>query len=315
MVDEHEVICDYAPIIKILNEILGKPRSHNDSTGQISYDCPVCSYEIKELDHSDGKGNLEINYKLGVYKCWACSETHDTHGILRFLIKKHGTKKHLKRYDLLVPEDQSITKKQYSPVKLPKEFILFYTASDGIKLTHHYKRAMSYLRSRNVTDDLIKKYSMGFCYTGEYVDRIIIPSYDNEMDLNYFVARSYDTRTKMKYKNPEAEKEIIIWNEHLIDWDEPIYLVEGPFDSVFLPNSIPMLGKVLSEKLFSVIYEKAKKVIIVLDGDAWDDAEKLYHKLNGGRLLGKVWVVKLPIDKDIADLQGNLNNFEIKQID
>lgn len=315
MVDEHKDNSDFKAIVAILNDILGKPKNHNDSSGQMSYDCPVCSYEIKELDHSDGKGNLEINYKLGLYKCWACSETHGTRGGLRYFIKKHGTKKHLKKYDLLRPDDVNIGKKQYKPVKLPKEFILFYTASDGIKLTHHYKRAMSYLRNRNVTDDLIKKNIMGFCYSGEYADRIIIPSYDEEMDLNYFVARSYDTRTKLKYKNPEAEKEIIIWNEHLIDWGDTIYLVEGPFDSIFLPNSIPMLGKVMSERLFSMLYEKAKKIVIVLDGDAWDDAEKLYHKLNGGRLFGKIWIVKLPVDKDIADLQGNLNNFKIKQID
>ncbi len=314
MLDEHEVICDYKPIIKILNEILGKPCNHNDSTGQISYDCPVCSYEIKGLDHSDGKGNLEINYKQKVFKCWACGETHDTHGSLRYFIKKHGTKNHLKKYDLLVPDDQYITKKQYNPVRLPKDFILFYTASDGIKLTHHYKRAMSYLRSRNVTDDLIKKYSMGFCYTGEYADRIVIPSYDEEMNLNYFVARSYDTRTKLKYKNPEAEKEIIIWNEHLIDWDDTIYLVEGPFDSIFLPNSIPMLGKVISEKLFSVVYEKAKKIVIVLDPDAWENEEKLYYKLNGGRLFGNIYMIKLEGNNDIADLKGNLENYKPFQL-
>lgn len=315
MVDEHKVNSDFKSIVAILSDILGNPKNHNDSSGQISYDCPVCSYEIKELDHSDGKGNLEINYKLGLYKCWACSETHGTRGGLRYLIKKHGAKKHLKKYDLLRPDDVNIGKKEYKPVKLPKEFNLFYTASEGLKMTHHYKRAMSYLRSRNVTDELIKKYTMGFCYTGEYADRIIIPSYDDDMDLNFFIARSYDTRAKLKYKNPEAQKEIIIWNEHLIDWEDTIYLVEGPFDSIFLPNSIPMLGKVLSERLFSMIYEKAKKIVIVLDGDAYADGEKLYHKLNGGRLFGKIWIVRLPVDKDIADLQGKLNNFEIKQIE
>jgi len=173
---------------------------------------------------------------------------------------------------------------------------------------------MGYLRSRNITDDMIQRYHIGFCYTGEYASRIIIPSYDDNLDLNYFIARTYDERNKLKYKNPEAEKEAIIWNERLIDWDEPVYLVEGPFDSIFLPNSIPMLGKTLSEKLFTKLYEESQKIIIVLDGDAWENAKKIYSKLNGGRLFGKIWIIKLPIDKDIADLQGNLNNFEIKQL-
>jgi hypothetical protein len=47
----------------------------------------------------------------------------------------------------------------------------------------------------------------------------------------------------MKYKNPEVQKEIIIWNEYNIKWEDPVYIVEGAFDSIFLPNSVPMLGK------------------------------------------------------------------------
>jgi hypothetical protein len=119
----------------------------------------------------------------------------------------------------------------------------------------------------------------------------------------------------MKYKNPEAQKEILIFNEYLVNWDETIYLVEGAFDSIFIPNSIPMLGKFMSEYLFSVLYEKAKKIVIVLDPDAWADAEKLYHKLNCGKLMGKVWIVKLEGDKDIADLQGDLTDYKLKQLD
>jgi hypothetical protein len=70
---------DYLPIIEILEEILGEPHMHNDYKCQISFDCPVCSYDLKGLDEGDGKGNLEVNYRFGVYKCWACGETNNTH--------------------------------------------------------------------------------------------------------------------------------------------------------------------------------------------------------------------------------------------
>jgi len=92
-------------------------------------------------------------------------------------------------------------------------------------------------------------------------------------------------------------------------------LVEGVFDSIFLPNSIPMLGKYISDLLFKKIYETAKDVTIILDGDAWDDTEKLYHKINCGKLMGKVSVVRLPKDKDIADLQGNLTDYPEFKLD
>ena len=310
---EQEV--DFSGVIEILEDIFGDYKMHNDYRGQISFDCPVCSYDIKGLDHGDGKGNLEINYKHNVYKCWVCAESHETHGSLFKLIKKYGNPKQLKKYQLLKPEDVDAPKRVYKQIRLPKEFIPFKTASFGLKLTPQFKQAWNYIRSRNITDEMISKFNIGFCYQGPYENRIIIPSYDSNNNLNYFIARSYLTRTKMKYKNPEIDKESLIWNEHLINWDEPVYIVEGAFDSIFLDNSIPMLGKYMTQNLFNKLYNSSKKVIIVLDPDAWTDAERLYHKLNCGKLMGKVWIVKLEGDKDIADLKGDLSQYKIKQLD
>ena len=311
-----EANIDYVPIINILKEIFGRYRKHNRNKCQISFDCPVCSYDLKELDHGDGKGNLEINYEDRVYQCWACGESNGTRGGLRYLVSIYGNRKQLKLYDLFYPDDVPEKVKVKKPnAILPKEFIPFMSASEGLKSTHYYKQAKNYLNSRNISDEIIEKFNIGFCYQGEYVNRIIIPSYDENKKLNYFVGRSYETKPYIKYKNPEAEKEIIIWNEHLIDWDKPIYIVEGPFDCLFVPNSIPLLGKKMGDKLFDHLYEKAKEIVILLDGDAYDSAVKLYHKLNGGRLWGNVWVIKLPIDKDIADLRGDLTEYKQIQLD
>jgi DNA primase len=148
---------------------------------------------------------------------------------------------------------------------------------------------------------------------GEKSGRIIVPSFDSKGELNYYIARSWNPKSKMKYMNPEAEKEKIIFDEHLIDWDKNIYLVEGVFDAFFLPNSIPMLGKYISELLFTKIYTQATKdIIICLDGDAWKDAEKLYRELNGGSLYGRIKIVKLPVDKDVCDLKGQINEYYYK---
>ena len=76
-----------------------------------------------------------------------------------------------------------------------------------------------------------------------------------------------------------------------------------------------MLGKFMSEHLFKKLYDNAKKIIIILDPDAYGDQERLYHKLNCGKLMGKVWSLKLEGDKDIADIQGDISGYKIKQID
>lgn len=309
------VMTEYTPIIDILEDVLGEHRMHNDYKGQISFDCPVCSHEIKGLDDGDGKGNLEVNYKRGVYKCWSCAETHDTHGSIHKLIKRYGSPRQLKMYEILRPESEEDTKVVKKYVRLPKEFVSFNNVSLGLKLTHHYRQAVGYIKSRNITDEMITKYDIGFCYDGPYANRIIIPSYDTDGNLNYFIARSYLSKTKMKYKNPDIPKETIIWNEKLIDWSKRVFLVEGAFDSIFLNNSIPMLGKYISDLLYNKIYDNAESVCIVLDGDAWGDAERLYHKINCGKLMGKTYIVKLPKDKDIADLQGNLTDYPQFKLD
>ena len=68
---------DYKPIMDILTDIFGDYAMHNDYRFQISFDCPVCSHEIKGLDKGDGKGNLEINYKK-MYTSVGLVVTHTT---------------------------------------------------------------------------------------------------------------------------------------------------------------------------------------------------------------------------------------------
>ena len=293
-----------ALMVELLDGIFGKSKLHYPSKGQISYDCPVCSYDLKGMDKLDGKGNLEINYAQHVFKCWVCGETHNTKGHLGYLIDRYGKRKDKELYELIRPDEFKRVDKEYDELKLPKDFKL---ATDGNQYHIPFREMRNYLKRRGVTDEMIEKHQIGYSLEGDYAYRIIIPSFDEEGELNYYTGRSWNPNSKSKYKNPEAEKQIIIFNESLIDWEQDIYLCEGPFDSLFLPNSIALLGKKMSDILFETLYDKAKKdIIIVLDSDAWEDSKRLYFKLSGGRLYGKIKVVKLPDGKDIADLRGEL---------
>ena len=88
------------------------------------------------------------------------------------------------------------------------------------------------------------------------------------------------------------------------------------FDSFFIENSIPLLGKYVNDNLFETLYDKCGKgVVVCLDSDAWDDATKIYHRLNGGRLYDKIKIVKLIEGYDVADLKGEIKDeyfFNIK---
>jgi DNA primase len=297
MADDNEILVD------LLRDIFGKEKQHYDSKGQIALDCPEC-------DEGKHKGNMEVNYFQHVFKCWSCSDSNDMHGSLGKLIKKYGKKSHYKTYSILAPEENKpIQKKKVEKLKLPEFFKKFNEVSSIYPVR---RQAYNYLTNRGITDEMIEKYGIGFCDNGSHAGRIIIPSYNKKGELNYYIARSWDLHTKAKYKNPESAKDEIIFFESLIDWEKDITLVEGTFDSIFIPNSIPMLGKHMSPLLFNTLYDKAKgNITIALDGDAYDNAVSLYHELNGGELYGRIKIVKLPLDKDIADLRGNINEYYI----
>jgi DNA primase len=305
MTDEVEVL------VELLTDVLGEPKQHYESKGQISFDCPVCAEE-KGLESGDGKGNLEINYIRHVYKCWACGETHGTHGPLGKLFDGYATKQQKKVYNLIKPEELQLQDKKRVRLRLPEGFTTFKDSNP--RFIPHIE-AYKYLQSRGINDEMIEKYSIGYTVQGEFAYRVIIPSFDKDGILNYFVGRAWVNK-KMKYKNPASvPKDEIIFNEKLIDWDKDIFLVEGAFDSFFLSNPLVMLGKKMSKLIFETLYSKANAdIVICVDGDAWEDGLKMYHELNGGRLYNKIKIVKLPKDKDVCDLRGNIEEYyyEIK---
>jgi len=287
-------------VVELLEEVLGDHGLHYPNRGQISFNCPNC-------DEGRNKHNLEVNYFNDVYKCWACSDSEGTHGSLGKLFDKFGTRKQKKLYTILRPDETEKKVRVKKPkVVLPDSFTLF---KDSHPIYPVRRQAYNYLKNRGITDEIIEKFGIGFCDKGSHSGRIVIPSYDLKGNLNYYVGRSWDPNSRAKYRNPEAEKDQIIFWENLIDWNKDIYLVEGAFDGLFVDNPIPMLGKHMSELLFETIYKKAKaNIVICLDADAWENAVKLYHELHGGELWGRIKLIKLPDDKDIADLRGEIKD-------
>ena len=295
----------YDELVNILTNFLGRSRKHNHSKGQIAFDCPACSAE-KDMPDGDGKGNLEVNYIKGVYKCWSCYQTNHMSGGLYYLVKGYGSRDDIRDFiDVAKNLDFDIDFKTTSGeiiTNLPEGFqSLLHKTSN-----FDYKLAMAYLNERNIGRDIIQKFNLGYCTTGKYAGRIIIPSYDANGNVNYFSGRAYKKGIKPKYLNPDTDKTTIIFNEHKLNWDATVYLVEGPFDHLVVPNSTPLLGKYLDYDylMFEKIFENAEgNVVILLDGDAVDDAKKLFFKLNNHQLRGRVKVViKIPEKYDISKI-------------
>jgi len=144
------------------------------------------------------------------------------------------------------------------------------------------KRPLEYLKQRGITQKQIFMWKIGYCTDGRYSGRIIVPSFNNSGNLNYFIARSY-VGHKMKYLNPPISKNVV-FNELFVDWDEPVILVEGLFDAIVAgQNAIPILGSTLREenKLFQAIVLNDSPVYLALDEDAVKKQEhliRIFHR-------------------------------------
>ena len=161
-------------------------------------------------------------------------------------------------------------------VDLPEEMISLCNN----RLPISSKKPLAYLRSRGITKQEILMWKIGYCPSGKYGGRIIIPSFNINGDPNYFIARSYVGHQR-KYLNPPASRDII-FNELLIDWDEPVILVEGAFDAIVAgTQAIPILGSTLrpNSKLFQALALNDTPVYMGLDEDAEKKAGQMIRNM------------------------------------
>jgi DNA primase len=253
-------------LINLLENVLGKSKP--TSRGNHSFHCPFCNHH---------KPKLEINAitnekKENPWHCWVCNTKGKTIRSLFKALKINGSK--LEQLDtIIIPNKQQEVK--YEQIQIPKEFIPFKDVDKLDKLGQiKAKHAVTFLKNRGISKSQILKYNIGFCLEGEYADRIIIPSYDADGQLNYFMARSFEIDSVRKYKNPSVKNKNIIGLEYFINWEAPIILVEGIFDALTIQrNVIPLFGKTLSEALMKkLVLSNTEKIYVALDKDAQREA-------------------------------------------
>ncbi len=208
-------------------------------------------------------------------------------------------------------------------VKLPKNTKLADTEEQFVSLPYEFKRltethtdfsyskAMKYLKNRGIQSYDIERYDIGYCDKGDYAGRIIVPSFDVDNKLNYFLARDFTGTAYLKYKNPPVSKDVVVF-ENQIDFSEPLILCEGVFDAIAIRrNAIALLGKNIPSKLkLRLIEHGVKEVSIVLDNDAYKNALYISETLMNDNI--KVKLIRMG-NEDAADLGFNKIIHRIKE--
>jgi len=291
--------------IKILKDILGSYRK--ESSNQFLFSCPHC-------DHH--KQKLSINLEINKFKCWICNLSGNN---ITYIVGKYGNfvqkqdwlkttgQVDISEYESLFDHPAPIQEE----VKLPDEFICL--ANKSLSATSIYP--IKYLNNRGIYREDIYTWKIGYCSSGKYKKRIIVPSFDMDGELNYFVARTYGG-DYIKYVNPKVDKDIV-FNELYIDWTKDVILVEGVFDAIKAgPNSIPLLGSTLREdsEIFQKIASNQPSVYIALDRDARHKSLSLLGNLL--RYDVKVHILDLGEFEDVgemtkANFEDSKNNAEM----
>jgi transcription elongation factor Elf1 len=222
-------------LVNLVDSVLGAGK--RTARGNKAYHCPYCNHH---------KPKLEVNFtqhKKGYnpWHCWACDKKGSR---VSQIFKKVGAAsekfeelKKLIGAEIEVREVQSTTK-----LELPKEFKSIINSTDII---------------------------------ARHAKMVIIPSYDASGNLNYFTGRSFEKDPFVKYRNPEASRDIVPF-ELFINWSIPLILCEGPFDAIAIKrNAIPLLGKNIQQNLMKkIVTSEVEKIYIALDTDAQKQALK-----------------------------------------
>ena len=257
--------------LKLLDSFLG---DHSKAGNEYLFFCPFCSHHKKKLS---------INLNKGKFKCWIC----DISGNLRKLVRKKANYNIFQQWktldgevDLSTNLDElfATTSEQHESIlELPEKFVTL----TGKKHPITHTKPLNYLRDRGITEEDLLFWKVGFCFDGEYKNRIIFPSFNNNGELNYYVGRICTGEKFGKYKAPSVGKDII-FNELYLDFDKDIVIVEGVFDAIKSgQNSIPLLGSTLREdsKLFQKIVKFDTPVYLALDPDASKKENEIAREL------------------------------------
>tara|TARA_R100001377_G_scaffold56071_1_gene33311 strand:+ start:1531 stop:2475 length:945 start_codon:yes stop_codon:yes gene_type:complete len=279
-------------LLQLLESVLGKGKS--TSGNNVAFFSPFTSHYKPKLE-------IDINTTSDGQNAWHCWISDKKGRSITSLFKQLNLgKQYFEQLSRIIKSAKyknfDTEVKQIEVISLPEEYNPLWKH----KNTPDFRNAISYLKRRGVTIFDILKYRIGYCERGEYSGKIIIPSYDCDGQLNYFVSRAYYKADKYKHKNPKISKDIIGF-DLTINWSEPIVLCEGAFDAIAIKrNAIPLFGKIIQPQLQKKIIEKrVKEIYICLDADAIRNALSIAKRFMGEGL--NVYFIELKTE-DASDL-------------
>lgn len=169
-------------------------------------------------------------------------------------------------------------------------------------------RAMRYYGSRLITEESVKKFSLGF---SEKQDMVTVPVHSPDgMEIG-FVGRSIEGKD---FKNtPGLPKSKTLFNIHRVKTSDRVYVVESSFDAIRLDQcgfpAVATLGANVSNMQIDLLQKYFNNIVVIADNDeaGGNMKSKILERL-GSR------VDLVQIDKKYKDI-GEMSDEGIQNID
>jgi hypothetical protein len=135
--------------------------------------------------------------------------------------------------------------------------------------------------------------------------RLIIPFFDRKGNVYAYQGRDLSGKSKLKYITVIVNPKIpLVFGIDRVDFKKPLYIVEGPIDSLFLPNCVASVNASLvatAKKMKAAI--NINSTVLVLDNEPRNSVIcKIYENAikEGYRVV--IWPKSVDGKKDINDL-------------
>jgi hypothetical protein len=243
-----------------------------------------------------GKEKLCVSLVTGEFHCWVCHWKGRTY---LPLLRKRVSHEELEKYasSIGAGADKKDAEEFERPA-LPEGFELIEMSRSPSSF-----EARAYLRSRGISVERSMHFKLGVTDMPPFQRRIIIPSFDAQGALNFVTSRKFDKWHKgPKYLHGGRYDKDIVFNELLVDWEQPVVVVEGPFDSFKVENCIPLQGNSLrrGSRLLGRLVEHGTEVKLALDQDTGDQTPRIAGMLASFDI--SVSIVPLFRNKDFGSM-------------
>jgi DNA primase len=169
-------------------------------------------------------------------------------------------------------------------------------------------RAMRYYSGRQITEDSVKKFALGY---SEKQDMVTIPVHSPDGIEVGFVGRSVEGK---EFKNtPGLPKAKVLFNLHRVKASSKVYVVESSFDAIRLDQcgfpAVATLGANVSNAQIELLQKYFNDILVIADNDeaGGNMKDRIVEKLGS-----RVSVIQLNNKyKDIGDMDDEaIKNLE-----